>query len=94
MEPYRLTASEALALMKDGSLTVEAYANSLLARIKERDHIVKAWVYLDPEFVIAQARKLDQIPKHERGPLHGIAIGVKDVILTKGKFSLYFKLIA
>lgn len=71
--------------MKDGSLTVEAYANSLLTRIKERDHIVKAWVYLDPEFVIEQAKKLDQIPKEERGPLHGVAVGVKDVILTKGE---------
>lgn len=84
VEPYRLTASEALALMKDGTLTVEAYVNSLLKRIKERDHIVKAWAHLDPDFVIAQAKKLDQIPKDERGPLHGIAVGVKDVILTKG----------
>jgi Asp-tRNA(Asn)/Glu-tRNA(Gln) amidotransferase A subunit family amidase len=83
-EPYSLTASEALVLMKNGSLTVEAYANSLLKRIKERDHLVKAWAYLDPDFVIAQAKKLDQVPADQRGPLHGIAVGVKDVILTKG----------
>ncbi len=83
-EPYRLTASEAVALMKNGDLTVENYAKSLLARVKERDHVVKAWAYLDPEFVLAQARKLDQIPAEKRGPLHGVAIGVKDVILTKG----------
>ena len=83
-EPYRLTASEAVALMKQGYLTVEDYAKSLLARIKDRDHVIKAWAYLDPEFVLVQARKLDQIPSEKRGPLHGIAIGVKDVILTKG----------
>jgi hypothetical protein len=41
-EPYRLTASEALALMKKGDLSVEDYAKSLLSRIKERDHVVKA----------------------------------------------------
>ncbi|KAE8449358.1 hypothetical protein EG329_008259 [Mollisiaceae sp. DMI_Dod_QoI] len=82
-EPYRLTASEALAQMKNGSLSVESYAKSLLSRIKDRDHVVKAWAYLDPEFVLAQARKLDQIPPENRGLLHGIAIGVKDVILTK-----------
>jgi len=82
--PYRLTASEALALMKDGSLTVEAYSRSLLERIRERDHVVKAWAYLDPDFVIAQAKKLDAVPAEKRGPLHGVAIGVKDVILTKG----------
>lgn len=83
-EPYRLTASEALAQMKDGSLTVESYAKSLLTRIKSRDEVVKAWAYLNPDFVLAQAKKLDQIPPEKRGPLHGIAIGVKDVILTKG----------
>jgi Asp-tRNA(Asn)/Glu-tRNA(Gln) amidotransferase A subunit family amidase len=83
-EPYRLTASEALALMKKGDLSVEDYAKSLLSRIKERDHVIKAWAYLDSDFVLAQARKLDQIPPNKRGPLHGIAVAVKDVILTKG----------
>lgn len=83
-EPYRLTASKALALIQKGDLTVEDYAKSLLARIKERDEVVKAWAYLDPEFVLTQARKLDQIPAEKRGPLHGIPIGIKDIILTKG----------
>jgi Asp-tRNA(Asn)/Glu-tRNA(Gln) amidotransferase A subunit family amidase len=83
-EPHRLTATEVVALMKNGGLTVEDYAKSLLERVKERDHVIKAWAYLDPEFVLAQARKLDQIPPEKRGPLHGVAIGVKDVILTKG----------
>lgn len=83
-EPYRHTASEAVALMKKGDLTVEDHAKSLLSRVKERDHVIKAWAFLDPEFVLAQARKLDQIPPEKRGPLHGAAIGVKDVILTKG----------
>lgn len=82
--PYTLTATEALAQMKLGSLTVEDYAKSLLSRITHRDEAVKAWAYLDPDFVLAQARKLDQIPPEKRGPLHGIAVGVKDVILTKG----------
>ncbi len=70
--------------MQNGDITVEDYAKSLLARIKERDEVVKAWAYLDPEFVLAQARTLDRVPVEKRGPLHGIAVGVKDVILTKG----------
>jgi Asp-tRNA(Asn)/Glu-tRNA(Gln) amidotransferase A subunit family amidase len=86
LEPFRLTASQARALMQKGDLTVEDYAKSLLSRIKARDDVVKAWAYLDPEYVIAQARKLDQIPPEERGPLHGVPIGVKDVILTKGTY--------
>lgn len=83
-ELYRQTASQILQLLQKGDLSVEEYAKALLARIKERDDAVRAWAYLDPEYVLAQARELDQIPSEQRGPLHGIAIGVKDVILTKG----------
>lgn len=85
MEPWKLTATEAVAKFKDGSLTVEDYAKSLLSRIEKRDDAVKAWAYLNPEYVIEQAKKLDQIPPEKRGPLHGVAIAVKDVIYTKGK---------
>lgn len=82
-EAWRLTASEAVDLMRKGGMTVEDYAKSLLSRISERDSAVKAWAYLDPDFVIARARELDAVPVEQRGPLHGIAIRVKDVILTK-----------
>lgn len=83
-EPFHLTATDVLKLLKNGSLTVEDYAKSLLSRIQKRDAAVQAWAYLDPELVLSEAKKLDQIPPESRGPLHGIAIGVKDVILTKG----------
>lgn len=88
-EAWKLTATQALALMRSGDLKVEDYAKSLLSRISARDSVVKAWAYLDPEFVLAQARKLDQVSPAERGPLHGIAVGVKDVILTKGRQTLF-----
>ena len=78
------TACQILALLRTGDLTVEDYAKALLARIKDRDDAVRAWAYLDTEYVLDQARKLDQIPREKRGPLHGVAVGVKDVILTKG----------
>ena len=84
IEPYRLTASEAVAKFKANELTVEKYAQSLLSRVQERDSVVKAWAYLSPEYVLEQARSLDKIPPEKRGPLHGVAIGVKDVIYTKG----------
>lgn len=82
-QPWQLTASEALPLLKDGSLTVEAYARSLLDRIQRRDQQVKAWVYLSPSQILSSARALDDIPTASRGPLHGLPIAVKDVILTK-----------
>lgn len=85
MEPYRLAATEVVARTRNGELTVEEYAQSLLRRIQERDHVVKAWAYLDPEYVLTQARELDRIAPESRGPLHGVAVAVKDVIYTKGK---------
>ncbi|KAK8066015.1 hypothetical protein PG997_012762 [Apiospora hydei] len=83
MEAYQLTATQVLARLKDGSLTVEDYARSLLSRIEQRDATVKAWAYLDPEYVMSQAKALDQTPREQRGPLHGVAVAVKDVIYTK-----------
>jgi Asp-tRNA(Asn)/Glu-tRNA(Gln) amidotransferase A subunit family amidase len=38
----------------------------------------------DPELVLSQARALDQIPHEQRGPLHGVAIGIKDIMNTRG----------
>lgn len=82
-EAFRLTASQAQSRFKDGSLTVEEYAKSLLSRIDARDATTHAWAYLNPELVLQRARELDQIPPAKRGPLHGVAVGVKDVIYTK-----------
>ena len=86
-EPFRLTATEALKAFESGDLTVEDYARSLLDRIQERDEVVRAWIYLDGNHVIEQAKALDKLPKDQRGPMHGVAVAVKDVIYTKG--SLY-----
>lgn len=85
MEAYQLTATQVLASFRDGSLTVEDYARSLLSRIEQRDATVKAWAHLDPEYVIKQAKALDQTPAEQRGPLHVVAVAVKDIIYTKGK---------
>lgn len=88
-DAYKLTASEAVAEIKAGSLTVEDYARALLARVEERDARVQAWAFLDPETVLKQARDLDRVPVDKRGPLHGVAVGVKDVIYTKGMHSYF-----
>lgn len=85
MDAYRLTATEVVAKIRNGDLTVEQYAQSLLSRIQERDPVVKAWAYLDPAYVMEQAKALDKIPLEKRGPLHGVAVAVKDVIYTKGE---------
>jgi Asp-tRNA(Asn)/Glu-tRNA(Gln) amidotransferase A subunit family amidase len=84
---YHLTASEISSKIKAGEISVEDYAKSLLSRIEARDEAVGAWAYLNPSYVLEQAKALDAIPPSERGTLHGIAIAVKDVLYTKGTFS-------
>lgn len=84
-ELYRLSATKVLKEIKENGLSVEEYAKSLLNRIEVRDAEVQAWAYLDPAHVLVQAKALDAIPPAERGPLHGVAIAVKDVIFTKGQ---------
>jgi Asp-tRNA(Asn)/Glu-tRNA(Gln) amidotransferase A subunit family amidase len=81
MQPYELTASEASALIAAKKLSCEELARSTLARIEERDPIVRAWSYVDRDKVIRTARELDKTPPIS--PLHGLTFGVKDVIETR-----------
>lgn len=83
-DAHLLTAAEVLGHIRDGDLTVEQYVRALLDRIAERDSQVRAWAYLDRDHVLEQARALDAVPPEQRGPLHGMPVGVKDVIYTKG----------
>ncbi|KAF4455754.1 amidase [Fusarium austroafricanum] len=83
MEPWRHTATQILEKVRSGELTIEQYAASLLERINQRDDDVKAWAHLNPEAVLKQAKALDNVPKDQRGPLHGLPVGIKDIILTK-----------
>ncbi len=78
-----LTATELLPLLRAGTVTAEELARSCLSRVANRDPAVRAWVHLDPEQVVSRARELDDAAIAGRiGPLHGIPVGVKDVILT------------
>ena len=78
--PETLNATEMSAAIQAGTLTAETLARACLARIAARDPEVRAWSYVDPEAVIRQARELDKGPW--RGPLHGLPVGVKDMIDT------------
>lgn len=63
-----------------GQVSCEEVAHTLLARIAEREPQLHAWAFLDADLVLAQARALDRAPT--RGVLHGVPIGIKDVIDT------------
>lgn len=68
--------------MRRGTSNSVSLVEACLARITEREASVQAWAYLDPESALEQARACDRGP--HRGVLHGIPIGVKDVIDVAG----------
>jgi len=77
---FQLSASEAAARISAGTLTSEALVDSCLERIDARESQVKAWVYLDRDFALAQARACDR--SASRGPLHGVPFAAKDIMDT------------
>jgi Asp-tRNA(Asn)/Glu-tRNA(Gln) amidotransferase A subunit family amidase len=79
-ELNRLSATDAAALLASRKLGAEDYARACLARVAEREDTVNAWAYIDHDQVLAQARALDS--GAVRGPLHGIPVGIKDIIDT------------
>ena len=72
----RLTATEAARLIRAGTLRPEALMDACLARIAAREPEVRAFTHLDPD----QARR--SAAAASPGPLHGLPIGVKDVLDT------------
>lgn len=80
-DPARLTATQAAARLRAGSLTAEQLARACLDRVAARDGDVRAWSHVDADRVLAEARARDRAGPS--GPLHGLPIGIKDVILTR-----------
>lgn len=78
----RLDATTAADAIAAGTLSIEAYLSAHLTRIAARDARVQAWACLDIEGSRAQAHALAE--RSVRGPLHGIAVGIKDVIDVAG----------
>jgi len=63
-------------------ITAEARVHECLERIEARETEIGAWETIDREGALKQARICDRSPA--RGLLHGIPIGVKDIIDVAG----------
>jgi amidase len=78
--PNELSASEAAAAIAAGRLKSVELVEACLARIEAREPTVQAWEQLDARRALDEARALDR--EAPRGPLHGVPVGVKDIIDT------------
>ena len=85
-EPCLMTLSEAVRHIRAGGLSPLELLESCLENIDLLEPDVKAWVTLDREGALRQAKLLsdDAIGGALRGPLHGIPVGIKDIFYTAG----------
>ena len=80
----RVGAVEAAAAIREGGISSLELVDACLARIAETEEGVQAWAFLDPSYAREQARAADRARSGGRplGALHGVPVGIKDVIDT------------
>lgn len=83
-DPARLGASEAAAAIRARRLTARDLVNACLQRRLDRDRAVEAWAHIDPDYALkqAEAHDADVAAGKPLGALHGVPVGVKDIIDT------------
>ena len=79
-----LGALEAAEAVRKGEITSQELVGACLARIEELEPQVDAWAQLDPELALRQAKAADDYRKRGLavGPLHGLPVGIKDIVDT------------
>ena len=84
--PCELSVVDAAAAIRAGRLSCVALVESCLERIDVADGAIQAWVTVDRSGAREVARALDAEARagRVRGPLHGVPVGLKDIIHAAG----------
>ncbi len=85
IDPF-MTLSDANDGLRRGQFSAEALTLHLLERIERFDPKIHAFITVTREQALAQARAADRerAAGHDRGPLHGIPVALKDNVWTAG----------
>ena len=84
-ETYALSVKDANEQMRTGTLLPTDYAGALLDRIDRFESELQAWVTIDREAVISDARQREQdLGIGSPGIMHGVPVGLKDIFYTAG----------
>jgi Asp-tRNA(Asn)/Glu-tRNA(Gln) amidotransferase A subunit family amidase len=86
MDNTRLSLAGALRALRDGRVTSEQLTRDCIARSARLAPRLKPWAWFDPQRAIAHAQAADhhRLSGQPLGALHGIPVGIKDVIDTAG----------
>ncbi|WP_299483086.1 amidase [uncultured Roseibium sp.] len=81
-----LSAIDLRDRLADGNLSAVDLSKACIARIEAREDEVRAWIWFDAAAVLQEAERLDALKASGAplGSLHGLPVGVKDVIDTAG----------
>jgi aspartyl-tRNA(Asn)/glutamyl-tRNA(Gln) amidotransferase subunit A len=81
-----LGVREAAAQIRDGKISAVDLVEACLARIAALDGKLRAWAHVDEAGARAAARErqAEAAAGRIRGPLHGVPVGVKDIIHVAG----------
>lgn len=79
-----LSATDAARRIREGTLSSEELVQACLERCRAVESEVQAWAFLDHDFALSQARSADLWKREGNpiGPLHGVPVGIKDIIDT------------
>jgi Asp-tRNA(Asn)/Glu-tRNA(Gln) amidotransferase A subunit family amidase len=83
---HRVGLREAAQAVRRGDFSSEDLTRALLERIEGGEGRVQAFIWLDPARALDQARAADRALRSGTtpGPLHGIPLGFKDIMETRG----------
>ena len=84
--PFELSVVDAAAAIRQGRLSAVDLVEACLGRIDACEEQVQAWVVVDRSGALEAARRLDVEAREARfrGPLHGVPVGLKDIIHAAG----------
>ncbi len=85
-ELFRLSACDGADLIRKGELSPVELTRSALERIARLDPSIHAFIKVDEEGALEAARLAEREVKagNIRGSLHGVPVGIKDIIDVKG----------
>ena len=85
MELTDLSVARAAELIRRREVSPADLVRALLAQIDALEPAIRAWQVVDREAALAAASRLEHgLDQSEPGPLHGVPIGIKDILFTAG----------
>jgi len=80
MKAHEVSEWQAAGAALTDAPSAEALLRACLARIESHEARVHAWAHFDAAYALSQAQLADDLAS--RGPLHGVPVGIKDLIDT------------